>query len=572
MEVDCVPCELDDIDDLPCRDGDHQLQQWQRQLNQLDADLDSMHKLMDMYSGWDLRIVNGSIYLESRIRSLHELIEYNRASIRYLSPFQHFIRREHIQFQGVSASVALASTGLIVRHATPNKASRHLICHGIHEKARERMNSLIYLYMTRYNPLVGFLHAPTFRAYYRRLEDPLSSALALAVCVDTIAYFYPQLEYSVQEKRELAEFFYTRCRDLLLDMYDDPTRRWEAVIATALLMQYLMDVLLEHSEARRLITIALLASHELENQELSLLESVLLHRALIALQVWSCSIDLIVEDKFDFSWINDQPVVIFDDEPKSLRVYFIMWYNLLDLAGSPYITTLMERVRYSVLHGDTCELSLDLILQYEPTIQTWWKNLPKELRLCEDPFDLKSARQAIENAPSSTHLMTLAVFYVITAMIQSTLLQPLSPIDEQGNEDIIRILRERALSLTMTSTQALIHIMKKNLEVDIDAVPLSFTYMMGVLHSVCNIVSCLHIQLPPEMQSMLLYCFTQLHSMVLSGHHIPESATKLLSFITTRKSNPIVIYEQFPMPRLAMLSDIFHTCFRQLNSIVHLSS
>ena len=129
-------------------------------------------------------------------------------------------------------------------------------------------------------------------------------------------------------------------------------------------------------------------------------------------------------------------------------------------------------MRYSVLHGDTCELSLDIILQVEPTIQAWWKNLPNELRLCEDPFDLKLTRQAIENAPSSTHLMPLAVFHVITAMIQSTLLQPLSPMtDDSGNEDIIKILRERALSLTMCSTQALIHIMKKNLEVDVEAIP-----------------------------------------------------------------------------------------------------
>ena len=126
---------------------------------------------------------------------------------------------------------------------------------------------------------------------------------------------------------------------------------------------------------------------------------------------------------------------------------------------------------YSVLHGHPCELSLDLVLQFEPAVQNWWKSLPDELRLCENPFDLASTREAIESVPSSTHMMPLATIHAITAMVQSTLLQPVSPIAKQGNEDIIHILRERALSLTLCATQAMIHIVKKNLEVDIEAMP-----------------------------------------------------------------------------------------------------
>ncbi|KAI8139925.1 hypothetical protein BJV82DRAFT_239557 [Fennellomyces sp. T-0311] len=565
MEVDCIPCGLSD-GEQPLRDGDHQVKQWRRQINQVEHDLDTLRQLMNEHLQWDLRIVNGCIQVASRIRNLDELFEYNQASIRYLSPFEQFFRRELIQFKGVSASVALASTGLIVRHAMPHSTTRHIICHGLHEIAHERMDSLVKLYMERYNSYTGLLHSRSFLEYYHGLEDPLSSPLALAICVDCIAYFYPQLKYSIQETRDMAEFFYVRCKDMVLDILDEPRGRLEAIVATNLLMQYLLDILLEYGEARRLATIALLACHELESQDLSHIQKVLLQRSRVSLQLWICYIDLIIEDRFDFTSIKADTVYMLDDDPAPVLIYLSMWRHVIGLVGSEYITTLMEHVRYSVLHGRPCELSLDLILQFEPTIQKWWNNLPSELRLCDDPFDLNASREAIENVLSSTHMIPLALVHLITAMTQSTLLQPHSPTQDQGNTDIINILRDRAQTLTLCSTQALIYVMKKNLEVDIEAMPLSFGYMMGVLHSVCNIFTCQRIQLPSEMQSMLIYCFTQLHSIVPSDHHIPESSTKLLSFVKTYESNPIVVYSRYPMPRLAMLSDILHTCLRQLNT------
>ena len=131
-------------------------------------------------------------------------------------------------------------------------------------------------------------------------------------------------------------------------------------------------------------------------------------------------------------------------------------------------------MRYSVLRGHSCEMSLDFVLQYEPTIQKWWKSLPLELRICEDPFDLNASREAIENVPSSTHMIPLALVHVITALTQSTLLQPYPTIHGPGGIDMIDILRKRALSLTLCSTQALIYVMRKNLEVDIEAMPCKF--------------------------------------------------------------------------------------------------
>ena len=143
----------------------------------------------------------------------------------------------------------------------------------------------------------------------------------------------------------------------------------------------------------------------------------------------------------------------------------------------------------SIIHGHPCELSLNLILQFEPTVLASWKDLPSELQLCKNPFDLDSARQAIEDAPSSTHMLPLAALYVITAIIQSTLLRPYSLGGEKGNMDIIDILRDRAQYLTLCSTQGLIYVMKQNLLVDVEAMPcklLDFSiYLTDITYSVC---------------------------------------------------------------------------------------
>ncbi|KAI8139924.1 hypothetical protein BJV82DRAFT_239627 [Fennellomyces sp. T-0311] len=537
-------------------------------MKRLNTDLDNMYEDMNQSFGWNLQIVDGYVQLTSRIRNLDELLEYNKASIRYLSPFQ--FRREHVQFKGIPASVALGSIGLIVRHAAPYLTPRYIIPHGFRETALKRMDSLIRLYMERYNVYVGLLHDRSFFAYYRALKDPLSSPLALSICVDSIAYFNSQIKYSAQEKRDMAEFFYVRCRDILLDIYDDPKRRLEAVLSTILLVQYLHDVRLEYAVCRRLVTLALLTCHELEFEALPLIEHTLFQRARVNLQFCKGVTDAVIEEKFDFTKVDPYPTETLDDEPQSIKLYNITWASLLEFIKSPYITTIMENAGYSAVYGRPCELSLDLILQFEPTIQSWWKSLPAELRLCEDPFDLKSARAGIESVPTSVHLMPFAAIHVITAMIQSALLQPQATIAD-GNQDIIDILRERASSLTLCSTQALICTMKKNLEVDIEAIPVSLSYMMGVLHAVCNIVTCLEVELSQEMQNMLFYCFTQLHSIALFDHYIPESATILQSFVATCKSNPIEMYNRYPMPGVALLSDILHTCFRQFKATLNAS-
>ena len=93
----------------------------------------------------------------------------------------------------------------------------------------------------------------------------------------------------------------------------------------------------------------------------------------------------------------------------------------------------------------------------------------------------------------------------------------------------------------------------------------SIGYMIGALHAVCSVVdNCEDIQLPAEVLDLLFRCYTQINSLFPPGHSIPPSSSSLESFMATFKKNPIGLYDRFPMPGYAMMSDIFHTCFNQL--------
>ncbi|KAI9264957.1 hypothetical protein BDA99DRAFT_39301 [Phascolomyces articulosus] len=601
----CIPYEKSDTAGV--LDGNKQLLEWWDRTSQLEDVLNSAQEFVHETSRalipkhdqhhygekeqrqqqqqepqWTLSVVNGRVRLESNIRDYEELLKYHQASIRYLSPLAGLLQRESFRFEGISASVAIASTSLIFRHLPPHTIQRPLAIPlpSCTFNYRQEMDQLIRLYMDRYNVCVGILHERTFMNYYHRLKDPLTSPVAMGICIDAIAYFYPQLKYTPLEKRQLAEYFYGRCRDMLLDMYEDPSRRLEAVMTTSFLMQYLQDVLMQYAEARRLVTVALLICKDLEIEmydKMTDIELVMYRRHYVTLLWWERIIDIFLEGKFNFSDmkfvdIKRSATDLLDGETDSIRQYLTMWHVTVRLIGGPYVTTIMKQISLAVL-GQPYELSLDMILQFETILREWWKSLPGYFQICEDPLS-PSIYQVVDTVTSSIVLMPFALLHSISALIQSTLLKPpITSRDDTVTDDMIRIIQEKAVAHTLTSIKVLVHIIKRNLEIDVEAIPLSIGYMMGTLHAVCSVVdNSADIQLPPDVLDLLFRCFTQISASFPSGHMIDPSTSSLESFLATFKGNPIDLYQKFPMPGYAMVSDVFFTCFNRLErGVLHLA-
>ncbi|KAI8144968.1 hypothetical protein BJV82DRAFT_667505 [Fennellomyces sp. T-0311] len=164
--------------------------------------------------------------------------------------------------------------------------------------------------------MFGLVHQPTFLEYYRRLDNPTNDALVLAICVDALPQIRHMLKYNSSEIRALIDIFYDRCRDLLFDMYDDPTKKLQIIMTTTLLQQYVSDVVLNFAEARLIISLALL-------------------RHYFRLEMLNRTHRLLEEYKIDFTMSTSMEMMeVLDDEPEKTKEYMllpIIYFGYLDL-------------------------------------------------------------------------------------------------------------------------------------------------------------------------------------------------------------------------------------------------
>lgn len=218
---------------------------------------------------WKLSIVNGTVRLETSIRSIDELLQFSQASFRYLSPFSSLFANESVVFESTSAHVVSTALRLVSRQSLRQSRMKLLpVKLPIVYDYRPIIDKLVNLHIECHKNRIPLLHAPTFMTYYRSLDDPFKSPVVMAVCVNMLGSFRRGIDYTAQEKRQLSDFFYQKCRDLLLDMFDDPDRRLETVITISLLITYVSLIRLEFAEARRLATIASLIAKDIDSSVL----------------------------------------------------------------------------------------------------------------------------------------------------------------------------------------------------------------------------------------------------------------------------------------------------------------
>ncbi|KAI9491354.1 hypothetical protein BDB00DRAFT_492790 [Zychaea mexicana] len=371
-----------------------------------DNNSSAANKLNQIEPVWQLTIVDGHIRLDSAIQTLDELEMYTRASLRYLSPFKAIFSTEQIYFDSPSISIPLASISFMQRSII-KKPRKKFLTIGYDDSTTYDYRAiadkeLIPLYLEKYNVMTGFLHAPTFLKHYHELDDPLDDPLVLAVCVDAVAALRHNLHYTPVEKRHLADYFYTKCKNMLLDMFDDPTLKFESVTITTFLQMFLMDMVIDFAEARRLVTIALLICSELDvayaKDEMNPVERVLYQRHRLTLAMFNRTIDVVLEDRIDLTASATIKLNTLDDEPETLKQYVAVSNHILEFVGTPFVANVLKRIN-RLIYGQSCSLRLDDILHFEPLAREWFDGLPPEFRICKDPF-APNVHTLIENNTS----------------------------------------------------------------------------------------------------------------------------------------------------------------------------
>ena len=104
------------------------------------------------------------------------------------------------------------------------------------------------------------------------------------------------------------------------------------------------------------------------------------------------------------------------------------------------------------IHGESSDLQLDFVLQFETVICKWWSDLPSELRACDNPYTANISD--VLDSDQKQDFMQIAPFALLhlwTAITNSSILKAQI---SSSSHDLTRVLREKAASTTWASCQA----------------------------------------------------------------------------------------------------------------------
>ncbi|CDH57421.1 hypothetical protein RO3G_05069 [Lichtheimia corymbifera JMRC:FSU:9682] len=520
---------------------------------------------------WKLSIVGGTVRLETSIRSIDELLQFSQASFRYLSPFSSLFANESVVFESTSAHVVSTALRLVSRQSLRHSRMQLLPVElPIMYDYRSIIDKLVNLHIECHSNRIPLLHAPTFMTYYRSLDDPLKSPVVMAVCVNMLGSFRRGIDYTAQEKRQLSDFFYQKCRDLLLDMFDDPDRRLETVITISLLVTYVSLIRLQFAEARRLATIASLIAKDIESSGLDHMqkyERALFqrHRAHVEHNMKMLSMLL---DETDDHIPCGEPMEALDDESKENHEFIGALNHLGRLAQSPYIHQTMPHIR-RLIRGIPSEVNLDLVLRYETVVCEWWSTLPEDLRFCNNPFS-PEVFEKLDFVDNELQFMVFGFTHCMNMMVHANMLSPRSPQNNGQAEEILEVIRQRAINMTVQSCDMLLAVLNRWTQLDMNKEMMPLIVMGHVMYSLLCISVIPQAQIPERLKSNFYRLFDEVASFLPADHHVPSTISPILSFMSNKEASELQVYYEYALPGIAFVSDIMDSSLQHIQTHIPL--
>ena len=113
-----------------------------------------------------------------------------------------------------------------------------------------------------------------------------------------------------------------------------------------------------------------------------------------------------------------------------------------------------------------------MVLEFETTLQEFWKTLPEIFKICDDPFTPR-IRQVMNDVTDSICMIPFAALHCLSGVVQSSMLKPcfVNTNDSSIGDNMARIIRDKAESMAITSIKALAYVMKKDLEIGVGSIP-----------------------------------------------------------------------------------------------------
>ncbi|GAN02163.1 hypothetical protein MAM1_0017d01604 [Mucor ambiguus] len=553
-----------------------QVRELEKQLQCLELGLQQQQALIKKEPRWDIRFVDGELRLESKIKNLEELMMYGQSAIRYLSPFGNTFQAKSLVFERKSLSFVKTAMKLVTityDMANPNSVSspkaisrRFSVGVPAFLKPQSLVRRLIDNYFSCFNDTVPILHEPTFMEHVWGLDNPMDDPVVLAVCTSAAVVTCKHNFLNSSEKRYFSEYFYELSIAKLVDMFDDPTKALESVLMINLMMPFMMQTL-RVSEAFKWVSMALLLCKNLQIENpgyaqggpglprMVRIKYALIHRNSVLCACAMAIIDFVKNDKRSEIQPYSVQLDILPDETRKTKNIIKMFNYILRLSLHPSFIVVVTQAR-QLAAGDAANLTFEEIIRYEETVIEWWHNLPEELKMCTEPFNL--TKEVIERETDVRKILMASYVHTITLSIQGCLIRP-KP--QRNVENVYNIIKDRALHLAMHSADMSLLLMKQIDKMD------SFCYSPSKLlvRSIDSLMSLL--QVPDDTmvkmaQQKLSEYMHALTKQVLPDHQVPLSASPYdMITVAPKGSTPPVteLYKNFPLPGEALVFDVVRT-------------
>lgn len=284
-----------DAEDPDMKNLQTQVQQLEMTIQQLDTQLQTMRyqrdrqqfqtliqdpMIQNLVYNWTCEIKNGTFQIETGIQNIRDLLNIRNPSLTYLSPlssnFSDFESDTLSNTTSSSDNTYLGESGFAIKFGQdkPIESLVSIIVKfftlSIHTRTKHKptnllpssllltpnslINELLDVYFVCHNPYNPMLHEATYRERLKTINDPLDDLITLCICVNVCTKPCYHVKYAPREIRNMADFFYTRAKSVLMDQFDDVDKRLENVLAVPFLVKY-CHMTLKFGECRHLVTI-----------------------------------------------------------------------------------------------------------------------------------------------------------------------------------------------------------------------------------------------------------------------------------------------------------------------------
>ncbi|CAO3685460.1 unnamed protein product [Rhizopus stolonifer] len=512
---------------------------------------------------WNIRVENGRLILESDIKTLEDFHNYGNSFMRYLSPFGDTFQTTLV-FEKQASSLLHKTASTMSQLANCAYQDNTLYAKSYIVKCIDPtifVEKLIDIYFHCFNNLVPMVHESSYRKYIKTLDNVLEDPVTLAICATSSVHTCPHAFFNSQEKRYFGEYFYSKCIDKLVDIFDEPGRELESLIIINT-MQTFMFITLRLNECIKWANIGYIIGlnltqkypdyihgRDIEDNDTRILYASI-HRNFIIAHSMMFLINMFSESVYEYFDSNKTPLDVLPDEPFTVKSTIELTNLVIKLETNPVTILIYEQSCVSN-HNQTLNLTFEDIIRYEGMVMEWWKALPDYLKISEEPFEC--TKEIIGKCTDFRKLLMSLYIHGLSINIQSVFFHP------KETSDVLHILREKATHMVIYSAVMTLAIVKRFTELD----DYCFSPAKLLLRSIDALISLTQL----GNNEINHKTKTKIEEFV---HEFKKSFSPDHQGFSTSSSAPIILYENykhFPLPFEAVFLDVVLSSVKDISEI-----